>query len=608
MIIQLDRVVFDHTAGAAQTDAVSIRIDGATAAPDWIRGAAQTSYAAYALVPTENQQISIQADFSFPQPPPGPLLVRARAIDQSERVLGNVVEALVPPQGGWVAFNLADVQMWDRGTGRYAVSWQWQFQIVGGNSWIDLARTDHVVFVTLDVPGAPWTQGQSVADQRLWPWTRVLTWACAWGDGVKLTSTGKPGAAKKLLRKVEAELYGQGRRQTNPLHYLDADAARYTADFPAPVFYCTAFIDLLDGSPQPDFGTEVNCSDCASALATFANALGCDVEQKRISHKDDFMLRTNRIVLIGEANDDHAETHWFGYHEFVARRRPSDNAPLIHDACLKIDADSDPTRVDEDHRFDLAEGRALGAFVDNPPQFMYAHRVFEPEQWSAGVLDDVGFRCLDDCAGQANQVDAMFVRRYQRIRADIDRVVPAGGAIGQPDLRPPLLPDFALYDRIENPRQWTNLGPLVTRSADFFYVATGERDRGQDRRLRLSVAYSDSTAKARDAFAWMLAQTQARVSLVAGGDLVFATLRNSAIYLIRGNAVARAVNVGRNKLPLASLVPVLDEDLERRVPPGPHAVPKGVPNKRRQAIRKRREGEKGTDAIEPKRGRPPRRT
>ena len=38
MIIQLDRVVFDHTAGAAQTDALSIRIDGATAAPDWIRG------------------------------------------------------------------------------------------------------------------------------------------------------------------------------------------------------------------------------------------------------------------------------------------------------------------------------------------------------------------------------------------------------------------------------------------------------------------------------------------------------------------------------------------------------------------------------------------
>ena len=72
MIIQLDRVVFDHTAGAAQTDALSIRIDGATAAPDWIRGAAQTSYAAYALVPTVNQQISIQADFSFPQPPPVP--------------------------------------------------------------------------------------------------------------------------------------------------------------------------------------------------------------------------------------------------------------------------------------------------------------------------------------------------------------------------------------------------------------------------------------------------------------------------------------------------------------------------------------------------------
>ena len=583
MVIQLDRVVFDHTAGAAQTDALSIRIDGATAAPDWIRGAAQTSYAAYALVPTVNQQISIQADFSFPQPPPGPLWVRARAIDQSDRVLGNVVEALVPQKGGRVSFNLADVQMWDRGTGRYAVSWQWQFQIVAGNSWIDLARTDHVVFVTLDVPGGPWTQGQSVADQRLWPWTRVLRWACGWGAGVKLTSTGLSGAAKKLLRKLEAGLYEQGRRKSVPLQYLEVDTSDYSQDFPARVFFGTAFLDLLDGIPQPGLTTQVNCQDCASALATFANALGCGAQQKRVSHEDDFLLRTNRIVLIGESDDD-PETHWFGYHEFVARLRASDQTPLIHDACLKIDADADPTRFDEDHRFDLAEGMELGAFVDDPPQFRYAHRLFEPEQWSACVLADLAFRCLDDCAGQANQADAMLVRRYQQIRADIDRLNPTGGGVGQPELRSPLLRDFALYDRIEDPRQWANLG-LVTRSVDFFYMATGERDRGRDRRLRLSVAYSDSEKKARDALAWMLAQTQARVSLESRNGLAFATLRNSALYMIRGNALTRAVNVGRDKLPLASLVPVLDENLQRLGRPGPDPVPHGVTDKRRKTIR-----------------------
>ena len=181
----------------------------------------------------------------------------------------------------------------------------------------------------------------------------------------------------------------------------------------------------------------------------------------------------------------------------------------------------------------------------------------------------------------------MFVRRYERIRADIDRLNPTGGVVGKPELRSPLLPDFTLYDRIEDPRQWTNLGRLVTRSADFFYVATGERDRGQDRRLRLSVAYSDSETKARDALAWMLAQTQARVELVARDGLAFATLRNSAVYMIRGNALTRAVNVGRNKLQLASLVPVLDENLQRLGRPGPDPVPHGVTEKRREAIRQR---------------------
>ena len=179
----------------------------------------------------------------------------------------------------------------------------------------------------------------------------------------------------------------------------------------------------------------------------------------------------------------------------------------------------------------------------------------------------------------------MIVRRHGQIRADIDRLNPTGGAVGKPALRSPLLPDFALYDRIEDPGQWTNLGRLVTRSADFFYVATGERDRGQDRRLRLSVAYSDSAAKARDALAWMLAQTQARVKLVARDGLAFATLRNSALYMIRGNAVTRAVNVGRNKLPLASLVPVLDENLQRLGRPGPETVPHGVTGKRRKTTR-----------------------
>ena len=68
MIVQLDRIVFDHTPGAAANDALSIRIDRANTAPDWIRGATDTSYAAYALVPALDQQLTIHADFSFPDP------------------------------------------------------------------------------------------------------------------------------------------------------------------------------------------------------------------------------------------------------------------------------------------------------------------------------------------------------------------------------------------------------------------------------------------------------------------------------------------------------------------------------------------------------------
>lgn len=574
MLIQLDRIVFDHTSGAAADDALSIRIDRANAAPDWIRGAAGTSYAAYALVPTLDQQLSIHADFSFPDPllqPAGPVQVRARAVDQDDAILGNVGQTPVPPAGGRVVLPLQDVQLWTRGTGRYALSWQWQFRVTADAPWIDLERTHHVVYVTLDVPRAPWSQGTGATDRVVWPWARVLDWTCRWAAGVTLTSTGAAGAGKKILRGLEVGLFDQGRREVVPLQYLDAGGAEYAQDFPERVFFLSAFLDLLDGQPAPDRGTQVNCSDCASALATFANALGCDTVQKQIDHQDDNMLRTNRIVLIGET--DPPETHWFAYHEVVVRERPSDNALLVHDATLMIDTDKDPTREGEGHEFDLAEGMELGRFVEDPGEVRYAHRLIQPEQWAAGVLLDLSFRCIDDCMGVANPPDQRTQRRYRLIRDEIDRLAQAPSPEWLPDLSPPAIQGFTLYNRVNKPWRLAGMKRFVSHSAEFFYVATG-KETSRDQRLRISMAYCHTSIDARETLAWLLAQRETPHATIETtgeplGEAAFMARLNAGLFFVRGNALVQMLSTGRERAPL----PTFARDMDNRIKKLPQRTP-----------------------------------
>jgi hypothetical protein len=272
------------------------------------------------------------------------------------------------------------------------------------------------------------------------------------------------------------------------------------------------------------------------------------------------MLRTNRVVLIGES-PDHPETHFFAFHEFVVRVRASDSALLVHDALLKIDVDQDPTSTDEHHTFDLAEGRELGAFIQKPSTLRYAHRLFKPEQWDAGVLDDLNFRCIDDCLGVANPPDRIIARRFDLFRAQIDRLAPLDSGIGLVDLTPPVVPGFTLYDRVDNPRYFARMKPLVTRSAVYFYAAVDDPG-GRDQRVSISIAECESGLNAREALAWLLAQTDALPAMPADitepGGMAFRTRGNAALHYVRGNALVRIVNSGKVRVPFERISDALD--------------------------------------------------
>jgi hypothetical protein len=105
-----------------------------------------------------------------------------------------------------------------------------------------------------------------------------------------------------------------------------------------PYFYCTAFLDRLDGGLG--YGPYINCSDCAAVVSTFANALGCDLWQSRMGSGLTFEL--NPILAIG-SHVWRPACGWPGFdmHE-VAWEFPCGENERVFDASLRVDADPTP--------------------------------------------------------------------------------------------------------------------------------------------------------------------------------------------------------------------------------------------------------------------------
>jgi hypothetical protein len=194
------------------------------------------------------------------------------------------------------------------------VDWLWQFQLLGESAWHDIGVTSHRIYAVLRTPLKPWAQDPF--PDKINPWTEVLDYSCLWATGVKAVDE----AAGRITRAVNAPVAGIG-------YDMNAGKCHYTD---LAVFNGTAFLDRLrrgNGSPSSAL---VNCSDCAAIVSTFANAVGCDLDQSEM--RADFGL--NPIIAIGQPGFGFpAWGPGFGYHE-VAWLGGKATDPLW-DACLK---------------------------------------------------------------------------------------------------------------------------------------------------------------------------------------------------------------------------------------------------------------------------------
>jgi hypothetical protein len=369
MIVQLNSLKFDVVAGGA--GALLLRKDAATLAdPEAV---------AFAMIPTAGQTLTVTADFTVSDPEgPGTTptaWIRARALDPAHAVLGHVKEQQIalPPSGG----NTGPVQMTldqpafhQKGVGRYDVLWTWQVRVEGSTDWIVFQQTHHLAFITLDVPGAPWTQDQNPLPGRSWPWTRALEAACSWASAVK-PGTNLNTARKKVSKRVEAAVYAFG--DTGLVQY--GPSASLVVGTDPETYDVSKFLAVVEGTAD-SLPLSMNCTDCAFTVAVFANLLGAGSSVLRVE-REPGNLHVNDVKLIGNKNF----SSMFDYH-FIAVRGLNSNAQVF-DATLQ--PDWDVTAAGQD--FKLTQGRRRGP-KDNTGGTGYLQRLLEPgqDQWDEFTL------------------------------------------------------------------------------------------------------------------------------------------------------------------------------------------------------------------------------
>ncbi|MEP6573164.1 MAG: hypothetical protein ABJD11_10735 [Gemmatimonadota bacterium] len=361
-MIYLDTIAFNHDPTGATHDAINLRKNATQwiPVPEWRRGVSlkpEDSLAAYAAGQVGSNVVTIQVSLSssdpgthsthvraidgviYPPPPSGCgclgwLLSLLQDLIRAlfGNLLGDVQGRLVTftnGQSGPILFNLVHTKLSTAAVGPHGTKWRWQFRTGHSGAWQDFQVSEHRIYALLDLPTAPWQQSPYQQSNTQLPWTDVLEYACRWAIGARTAVDAAAGVTRSVFDlgpgTVTYDCPGGGSS-----HYSWGG------------FDCSAFLDRLGGGPGN--GIYVNCSDCATFVSTFANAVGCDLWQSQMGYG----FGLNPMLGIGSSVWQpccHGDPFWsdsFSYHE-VAWTGACTATEHVYDGCLQVDADTDPT-------------------------------------------------------------------------------------------------------------------------------------------------------------------------------------------------------------------------------------------------------------------------
>lgn len=332
--MRVEEVHFNHDVNSATSDALNIRktVSGdSIQAPEWKRGApAQpAAYAASAL----GAHVTIKARFSggppneareiravdawAPASKPSGFLGRIAYFIAPEirsvpgNVLGDTDEQLAAFDGAGASelatFTLVNHQLKTSGVGIRTTEWKWQVRENG--TWQDFDATQHKVYLVVDMPNGPWDQ-DPIGNNTQLPWTDALDYACLWALGAKT----KDEAAERVTVAVN----------TNPNQSYTGSTM-----FGDDSYHLSWYLKQLDGGST----FTLNCTDCADAVTTLSNLLGCDLFEGIFTN-----ISTKKFLTLGGNPLVEADWLYIGwrYHEICWLHRMGQDE-LIYDACLQVD-------------------------------------------------------------------------------------------------------------------------------------------------------------------------------------------------------------------------------------------------------------------------------
>lgn len=331
MSIALHSVAFRHDGAAAGAggSAIALRINAfkPVLVPEWVAGRLHNHPAAYAIDASALTPLSITATFTGT---PGAVCEVTALAANTDSPLGPTGQTLVrignDGRGGPVRLPLPWARVVSFGVGAHEQRWAWLQRTPGSSSWSVCGYSAHRIYTLLSTPTLPWVQHPLQPANVQLPWAEVLEWACAWAAGSYDVRSAASAIALALFTRTAGVL------QYNclfggPTNYAD------------PAFDCTSLLERLAGGPGR--GPNVNCSDCATIVSTFANALGCSLWQSRMFNLL-LPFAINPVRLIGQPWFGPAcGNGYFNYHE-VAWDAWCSEADSVYDASLAVQAPAWP--------------------------------------------------------------------------------------------------------------------------------------------------------------------------------------------------------------------------------------------------------------------------
>lgn len=341
MNLLVEEIHFNHDPNSANSDGLNIRVNGAGApivAPEWKHGHNPLP-AAYACSEISGP-VTINVIFRGGNPN---TKIRIRALDASiptswpQRciwkilnwvarlftiamggILGSVAAKAVLLDGSGQSaseiFHLHDHRLRAPQVGIHIVHWTWQYRskFWFWHRWITFAHTIHRVYSILRIPSGPWSQDASF-NNALLPWVDALDKACVWAAGAN-----DPDAAAAAVTRAVNTRFNQSYTPATMFGWNNYQLSSYLAD--------------LD-SGQPFM---LNCTDCADAVTTFSNLLGCNLWEGRFLN----MQTRKFLTLNGNPANGTDWVSWsWGYHEICWHTQIDQNGH-IYDGCLQIDMDN----------------------------------------------------------------------------------------------------------------------------------------------------------------------------------------------------------------------------------------------------------------------------